>query len=346
MNKIHKSLNILIVDDSLFFCQSLKMHLEKNLNINSIEVYNNSLKAYRRLKEVLPDIIILDVEMPNLSGIDFLKKVGMNFPVPIIVVSSLASKSLEALEFGALEFVVKPNTANPKSFSHFIDKMLEIISGIGSNKLTLHTKYVPNTSVKRMLDTFNNNKFIAIGASTGGTEAILSIIKGLPQNSNGIVVAMHMPEQSTNIYAERINSECDMTVKEANNLDKIENGVVLIAKGGHHMTIHKDFKGHYVKILKTKRINGHMPSIDVMFNSISKLENSKCMGIILTGMGDDGANGLLAMKKSGFYTVGQSEKNCTVYGMPLVAKKIGAVSKEININDMSSNIIDYMNKKR
>lgn len=346
MKLANKYLNILIIDDSVFFSQALKIKLEQTLNINSIEIYNNSLIAYYRLQEILPDLIILDIEMPNLNGIDFLKKIGKDFPTPVIVVSSSASNSLKALEEGALEFVVKPDPKSSSSFNQFVDMLSQIIGEININKITVPNKNKQLTTIYNNNDIFtkNNNKFIAIGASTGGVEAILYILKALPANTNGIVIAIHMPENFTNIYAERLNTVCKLKVKEAKDLDKIEKGIVLIAKGGHHLTVHKGFDGHFVKIVKTSRFNGHMPSVDKMFYSIAKLKNSECMGIILTGMGNDGAYGLLDMKKAGFYTVGQSEKDCTVYGMPLVAKQINAIEKQVYIGDMPNSIINYINK--
>ncbi|MFZ2538586.1 MAG: chemotaxis protein CheB, partial [Oscillospiraceae bacterium] len=262
----------------------------------------------------------------------------------VIVVSSLPINVLDALNAGAVDFVKKPNILLPDDLKSFIMELstkIKIASVAHIGKTVAITELSPLSS----LTNSSSKTVIAIGASTGGTEAILSVIRDLPSSTPGIVIVQHMPATFTKMYAERIDKIVNMRVKEAADNDRLENGVILIAAGENHLTLCRDKSGYYVKSTPGSKVSGHCPSVDVLFESVALTAKNNAVGIILTGMGGDGANGLLKMRQAGAHTIGQNKESCVVYGMPMVAYNIGAVTKQLALENISAEIIRYLNTK-
>ena len=384
MNRDNK-IRLLIVDDSIVFCRFLSTQLPKiNSKITVVGHAMNAFEAMKKVSALKPDVISLDVEMPGMNGIDFLKKLIPEHPIPVVLVSSLNVGVFDALSYGAVDFVRKPDMTKvyttaafarslaakilmasrasvkiPRSadtekdaphrqehaahtasgsFTHATDKSSSRIH-INLPKLSAGQLRLMNPSSLKL-----KNTVIALGASTGGTEATLEVLKDLPADTPGIVVTQHMPEGFTKMYAERLNRLCAMEVKEAENGDIIRQGLVLIAPGGDfHMKVVKKGVNYSVTCTPGQKVNGHRPSVDVLFHSVAQSVKSDAIGIILTGMGADGAEGLLAMRKNGAYTIGQDEESCVVYGMPMVAQKIGAVCSQAPVSKIATLLVNHLN---
>ncbi|MCX7714888.1 MAG: chemotaxis response regulator protein-glutamate methylesterase [Clostridia bacterium] len=337
-----KRIRVLVIDDSLVFREVISKLLSADENIEIVGTAADPIEAMDKIKVLKPDVLTLDVHMPKMNGIDFLKKLMAESPMPVVVVSSVSGNVFDALNAGAVEFVTKPTEGKK---ADLFGKELIIKTKIASiaklnreSGLKNTEKTLPN--VQKVDDVF----VIAIGASTGGTEAILSVIKDLPENTPGIVIVQHMPAGFTKMYSERADRICRMRVKEAQNGDRIETGLVLIAPGELQMKVKKDKNGYYVSCEKGEKVSGHAPSVDVLFHSVADAVGEKAVGIILTGMGSDGASGLLHMKNKGAYTIGQDEKSCVVYGMPKVSQNIGAVRVQASLNEISRVLIEYLQK--
>lgn len=272
------------------------------------------------------------------------------YPVPVILVSSLNLSVFDALSAGAVDFVRKPDMDKNRVAIFITNLMLKIrIASVAKVRVpapaALQNMAAPpqNTPIRLTNASLKMNSYIiAIGASTGGTEATLSVLKELPENTPGIVVTQHMPEGFTKMYAERLNRLCKMQVREAKDGDMIERGLVLIAPGNLQMRVARTGMRHVVRCTKEEKVSGHMPSVDVLFGSMADCV-IEGMGVILTGMGMDGAKGLLRMRQKGMYTIGQSRESCVVYGMPMEAKKLGAVQTEMACERMPGAIINYLN---
>ena len=338
-----KKIRVLVVDDSIFFG---KLLCEKLSAYSYIEVIGHALNAYdakNKIQTLKPDVLTLDVEMPQINGIEFLKKLIPINPIPVVLVSSLNLNVFEALQAGAVDFVKKPDlNTNASTFINELALKINIASRAKVKKIypnnlqssTLTEKiHAPLTSLINAQ--FNHSAIIAIGASTGGTEAILAVLKDLPAKCPPILVVQHMPVDFTNMYAERLNKICKMEVKEAKSGDVVRQGLVLIAPGNMHMKIIKIQDKYSVSCFLGEKVSGHMPSVDVLFNSMAEIVKKNAIGIILTGMGKDGANGLLKMRQNGAFTIGQDKQTCIVYGMPMVAKEIGAVEKQAPLEHIS-----------
>ncbi|MDR1548888.1 MAG: chemotaxis response regulator protein-glutamate methylesterase [Hungatella sp.] len=345
---MNEKIRVLVVDDSLLFRQTMMDHLSRNPRIDAVGYAIDAFDAERKIPSLKPDVVTLDVEMPGLNGIEFLKKLLPKHPVPIILVSSLNLNVFEALSAGAVDFVKKPDMSSGNTVSAFFNILTGKIS-IASRALvkTHFTSPVSSVSMKIPengkpfpLNTYNT--IIAIGASTGGTEATLQVLKDLPADTPGIVVTQHMPEGFTKMYAERLNRLCHMSVKEAQNGDIIEKGKVLIAPGDLQMKVARSGSHYMVNCIPGEKVSGHRPSVDVLFKSVATAAGSSSVGIILTGMGRDGAEGLLEMKKRGAYTIGQDEESCVVYGMPMVAYNIGAVALQASCSNISSILLKHL----
>ncbi len=347
---LNKKIKVLVVDDSILFRKMLSEGLSIYPFIEVVGYAMNAFDAMRKIPVLRPDVLTLDVEMPGMSGIDFLKQLLPKHPIPVILVSSLNLSVFDALSAGAVDFVQKPDM-DKQHFTTFMANLSMKIKAASMAKIrpakapaqqpaVAHTSTtLINKSVKL------NNYVIAIGASTGGTEATLAVLKDLPADTPGIVVVQHMPAGFTKMYADRLNRTCKMRVKEAQNGDPIVRGQVLIAPGDFHMRVMLSGSGYAVKCSHEEKVSGHMPSVDVLFDSMAQNVTSG-MGIILTGMGRDGANGLLKMRKKGFYTIGQSKESCVVYGMPMEAFKLGAVHTEAPCEKIGGMIIGHLNGMR
>lgn len=344
-----KKIRVLIVDDSIFFRKVLSDKLAEFNNIEVIGFAVDAFDAKEKIPKLKPDVVTLDVEMPKLNGIEFLKQFIPTNSIPVVLVSALNINVFEALSAGAVDFVKKPELSSLGNISTFITELYSKI--IIASSATVHSSSTVKTSVPPVattatkpvsipvptpvLPTILNNSsalssvIIALGASTGGTEATLTVLKSLPANIPGIVIVQHMPAGFTKMYADRLNKLCKMEVREAVDGDIVKEGLALIAPGGDsQMKVVKQGGNYVVKLFSGEKVSGHRPSVDVLFHSVAENAKNKAVGIIMTGMGKDGAEGLLKMRRNGAYTIGQSKESCVVYGMPMVANNIGAVCIE------------------
>lgn len=342
--RLKQRIKVLIVDDSLVFRESLSREISKDPDIEVVGTATDPYMARDLIIKLKPDVLTLDVEMPKMNGIEFLKKLMPQYPLPVIVVSSVSKNVLDALDAGAVEFVTKPNVTRPGGMASFVNELIIKIKIASTAKVgNRKSDYTPSRPVTNQgIDTMS--KIIAIGASTGGTDAIHTVISGLPRDMPPIVIVQHMPPVFTKLYAERLNNTCELEVKEAEDGDALRPGRVLIAPGNYQMRLAKRGTGYIVKCTQEEKVSGHCPSVDVLFDSVADVTGKQSVGVILTGMGRDGANGLLKMKKTGAYTIGQDEKSSVVYGMPMVAFNIGAVDKQLPLDRIADEIIRFLSK--
>lgn len=346
-----KKIKVLVVDDSMLFRKLLIDNLSKNPQIEVIGHAVDAFDAQKKILQLKPDVVTCDVEMPRMSGIDFVKQLLPKHPVPIILVSSLNLNVFDALKAGAVDFVRKPDMTQTNNIRSFIGALALKISiaskakvkvpGTASALPTTHRNSMLRCSMSALSQ---NSTVIAIGASTGGTEATLEVVRDLPANTPGIVVTQHMPEGFTKMYAERLNRICKMEAKEAENGDKIVKGRILIAPGNLQMEVVRAGVSYAVRCCPGEKVSGHRPSVDVLFHSMAKNVGRNGIGIILTGMGKDGADGLLAMRKKGSFTIGQDKDSCVVYGMPMVAQNIGAVCQQASCANIANVLMNHLNK--
>ena len=361
---MQNKIRVFVVDDSIFFRQMLIRDLQARSNIEVVGFAASAFEARTKIPSIKPDVITMDVEMPGLSGIDFLKELLPKFPIPVILVSSLNLSVFDALAAGAVDFVQKPDMSKDysvKTFFTVLNSKIYIASrakvnvnlagkaapgipaGTAANSAAAPAAAPGNLSSGLSLN-IQNNMVIAIGASTGGPEATLDVLKRLPADMPGIVVTQHMPPGFTKMYAERLDRICKLEVKEAQNGDRIRKGLVLIAPGALQMRVEKDLKGYYVTCQEGEKVNGHRPSVDVLFHSVAKKIGKNALGIIMTGMGRDGAEGLLAMRQAGSFTIGQDKESCVVYGMPMVAYDIGGVCIQASCSNISNVLLGQLRK--
>lgn len=335
-------IRVLIVDDSATARAVLSDILESDPTIEVVGTASDAYVARDKIVELHPDVVCLDVEMPRMDGITFLKRLMHYMPTPVIMVSSLtqagAKTTLDALEAGAVDFVPKPHSHIYDGKETMREELLAKIKIAAKVKVRQHTlDALRQANTTSLAET--THKILAIGASTGGTEALKEVLMGLPRNAPGTLIVQHMPSNFTAPFAERLNALCAMEVREARNGDSITPGVVLIAPGDYHMVVRRSGARYYVEIGNGEKISGHRPSADVLFNSVAKIAGSNAIGVILTGMGGDGARGLLAMRNAGARTIGQDEASCIVYGMPKVAYDLGAVEKQLPLAKIAQGII-------
>lgn len=340
--KVSRKIKVLIVDDSLLFRETLAKEIAKDFGIEVIGTAEDPFAARDKILELKPDVVTLDVEMPKMDGIAFLKKLMPQYPLPVIVVSSVGKNVFEALDAGAVDFVTKPEMGKPGGMNSFINELIVKIKIASTAKVGSFKKDYEAVKVISNHGVDISNTILAIGASTGGTEAIYSVITSLPRDMPGILIVQHMPPVFTRLYADRLNNSCKLEVKEAQDGDLVKPGRVLVAAGDYHMRLAKGPSGYYVKSTQGERVNGHCPSVDVLFDSVAEVARNRAIGVILTGMGADGAKGLLNMRKRGAYTIGQDEKTSTVYGMPMVAYNIGAVEKQLPLDKIAQDICNHL----
>ncbi len=353
---------VMIVDDSAVMRKFLTDSLSQS---SQIEVVGTALDPYiaaDKINKLRPDVLTLDIEMPRMDGLTFLKKLMIASPMPVIMVSSFtdggARVTLQALENGAVDFILKPSIQDSAGMKEFAEALIEKIiiaskskikRGAPSRILTdsrpepivIDKKYTADVILSKKDPReikARSEKVIAIGASTGGTEVIDEILVNLPDYLPGIVITQHMPEKFTEAFANRVNDKCGIMVREAKDRDRLYKGMALIAPGGKHMLLRADANGYWIEINDGPPVNRHKPSVDVLFRSVSHAAGASSLGIICTGMGSDGAAGLLEMKQAGAMTISQDEASCVVYGMPNEAKKLGATLMERNVRG----IIDYI----
>jgi len=342
---MHNDIKVLVVDDSAVVRKVFSEQLSKQRGIVVVGTAPDPYVAREQIVKLKPDVITLDIEMPRMDGITFLRKLMQHYPLPVIIVSSLSTKgskiALEALSIGALEVISKPTAAY--SVGDMSLQLAEKIRAVYKAKMNVaspqNPKNKPITSIGSMALASTTNKIIAIGASTGGTKAIENVLTRLPHNTPGIVVVQHMPAQFTTSFARRLDELCQMTVKEAQDGDTVINGQVLIAPGNYHMIFKRSGARYYVTVKTGPLVHYQRPAVDVLFKSVARFAGSNALGIILTGMGKDGAAGMLDMKKAGAINIAQDERSSVVFGMPKEAINIGAVDYTLDIHRVADKAI-------
>lgn len=331
---MNKKIKVLVVDDSLLFREVLSRGISSDPGIEVVAVASDPYDARDKIIKFEPDVMTCDIEMPKMNGIEFIKRLLPQYSIPILVISSLSDTVFDAINAGVIDFVNKPNIQSVKDVEEFIKDVIYKIKTAANAKVIIGRKGAEDKRAEVKIKQ-QSKGIIAIGASTGGTEAIFQVLKQLPSNIPGIVIVQHIPDRFSRMFAERLNNALDLKVKEAETGDYLEQGKVLIAPGDQHMRVKKLGGRYKVECFRGERVNGHCPSVDILFESVAKEAGSDAVGIILTGMGYDGAKGLLAMKRKGAKTIGQDEATSVVYGMPKVAYDIGAVEKQVPIGSIA-----------
>ena len=343
-----RTIRLLIVDDSALVCEILKERLSRERGIEVVGTASDAYGARDKIVQLRPDVMTLDVEMPHMNGVEFLRRLMPQYPIPVIMVSSLTKKgtrtAIESLEAGAVDFVTKPSAdlgyglenmlmelctkikiASTSNVSHWKQKRVQLKS---------KTEKIPTAAFKNA-----EEKVIAIGASTGGIEAITKIVSRFPAETPGVVIVQHMPPIFTTMFADRLNSKCDMLVKEAVKGDIIKPGLVLVAPGDKHLRVEKSASGYRLRISDDDKVCGHRPSVEVMMQSIAKHVGQNAVGIMLSGMGSDGANGMLAMRRAGARTMAQDEATSIVFGMPKEAFERGGAERLLPLQKIAAEVI-------
>jgi two-component system, chemotaxis family, protein-glutamate methylesterase/glutaminase len=351
MNKI----KVLIVDDSAVVRQTLSDILSSDSQIEVIASASNPFVAVEKIKEQVPDVITLDIEMPKMDGLTFLQRIMDQHPMPVVICSSLTPEgsetAIKALEYGAVELITKPKLGTKQFLEESRIHICDIIKAAAKvrvkKRLTKKIIVQPKLSAdvilckpssKAMTET--TEKVIVVGASTGGTEALKAFLEAFPLDSPGIVIVQHMPENFTKAFAVRLDGLCKVSVKEAQDGDSVIRGRALIAPGNHHLLLKRSGAQYYVEIKDGPLVCRHRPSVDVLFRSTARYAGKNAIAVIMTGMGDDGAKGILELKRAGAYTIAQDEKSCVVFGMPHEAIKLGGIEKILPLDGIANFILN------
>ncbi len=339
---MEKKIKVLIVDDSAVVRQTMKEILSSDHEIEVIATASDPYIAATKIRREIPDVITLDVEMPRMDGITFLHKIMTQHPMPVVICSALTEEgsetAMKALEYGAVDIILKPRLGTKKFLEESKVRICDSVKAAAlvrkerlmkprkvEPKLTADAVIPKPVASKAMIQT--TEKVVVVGASTGGTEALRIFLQGLPMDAPGIVIVQHMPEQFTAAFAKRLDGICQVSVKEAENNDTVLRGRALIAPGNHHTLLKRSGARYYVEVREGPLVCRHRPSVDVLFRSAARYAAKNAVGVIMTGMGDDGANGMLEMKEAGAFTIAQDEATSVVFGMPNEAIKRGAVDK-------------------
>ncbi len=340
---LKRKIKVLVVDDSLLFREAIARGIAQDSGIEVVGTAADAFQARDLIQSHEPDVLSLDVEMPKMNGIEFLKRLMPQYPMPVVVVSAVSDNVFDALNAGAVDFVTKPEAGKPGGVERLIRELIVKIKIASMAKVGKPAQPAnPAADAAGSPISRRSCDLIAIGASTGGTEAVLEIVRAFPQNMPPVVIVQHMPPVFTRMYAERLNRNCAMEVKEAADGDELRRGRIILAAGENHMSVRKTGHGLVIESKPGERVNGHCPSVDVLFHSVSRIKGIHSIGIILTGMGYDGAKGLEAMMKEGAFTIGQDEASSVVYGMPKVAFDIGAVMRQAPLNQIADVVFATM----
>jgi two-component system chemotaxis response regulator CheB len=351
---LSRKLRVLIVDDSAVVRQALKEILETDPQLEVMGVASDPFIAVERIKGEVPDVITLDIEMPRMDGLTFLDKVMQQHPIPVVVCSTLAESgsetALSALEKGAITIITKPKLGTREFFEEARIRICDAVKAAAQArvakprppalrvppKLTADA-VLPRPASDALIRT--TETVVAAGASTGGTEALKEFLEAMPADAPGVVVVQHMPEIFTARFAERLNQTCHIGVKEAANNDSVLRGQALIAPGNRHLLLKRSGARYYVEVRDGPLVSRHRPSVDVLFRSAARYAGKNAIGVIMTGMGDDGAKGLLEMKQSGAFTIAQDEQSCVVFGMPAEAIKLHAADRVLPLGNIAPEIV-------
>src|SRR5262245_2646305 len=337
---------VLVVDDSAVMRQLLSTLLSADPEIEVVGTAPDPHVARERIKALNPDVVTLDIEMPHMDGVTFLRKIMTLRPTPVVMISTLtqagAEITLEALEIGAVDFVAKPTQDLANAMAGLATELQAKVKGAARARLgvrrTPAAPAAPRVHQPRVHRP--GGKIVAIGASTGGVEALKVVLMGLPPDCPPTLITQHMPPRFTSAFAERLNRECPMTVSQAMHDEVIEPGHVYIAPGSHHLELHRSGGRDICKLSDGPPVSGHRPSVDVLFRSVARAAGRSAVGVILTGMGKDGAEGMFEMRQAGATTLGQNEESSLIYGMPRVAFERGGVMRQYSLTQMSDAILD------
>ncbi|MBR08319.1 MAG: chemotaxis response regulator protein-glutamate methylesterase [Rickettsiales bacterium] len=347
-----KKVKVLIIDDSALVRNTLSSIFNSDDEIQVIGTASDPYVAVEKLREEVPDVISLDVEMPRMDGITFLSKLMSQHPIPVVIISTLTERSAEnailAMEYGAVEVIAKPKLGTKQ---HLESARAQLCNKIKAASMS-HVRRRGVPKYKNIVPPRNTNSsplqtteiVIAIGASTGGTEAIRTILMDMPLDCPGIIITQHMPEVFTSQFAKRLDQLCSINVREAKHGDTVLRGTALIAPGHSHMCLKRSGTRYYVELNQEPLVNNHRPSVDVLFRSVAQYAGKNSIGVILTGMGGDGAKGLKELYDQGAYTIAQNESSCVVYGMPKEAVKLGAVTASVSLEKITNQIINESKK--
>lgn len=344
-----KKIRVLIVDDSAVVRQTLEEVLSSDRTIEVMATASDPFIAADKIIHEVPDVITLDVEMPRMDGITFLQKIMSQRPIPVVICSSLtdggSETAMKALEYGAVEIIQKPRIGTKKFLEESRVRICDAVKAAALARIARISPAAPRVVPKLSADVIlpkptssamvkTTEKVVVVGASTGGTEALRELLEAMPLDSPGIVVVQHMPEHFTRAFATRLDAICRISVKEAEDNDTILRGRALIAPGNHHLLLKRSGARYYVDIKDGPLVSRHRPSVDVLFRSAARYAGKNCIGVIMTGMGDDGAKGMLEMKEAGAFTIAQDEESCVVFGMPKKAIELDAVDRVVPLKNI------------
>jgi two-component system, chemotaxis family, protein-glutamate methylesterase/glutaminase len=353
-NIVKSKIRVLVVDDSAVVRQTIVELLSMDPDIEVIGTASDPYVAAKKMEEEVPDVITLDIEMPRMDGLTFLKKIMAQHPIPVVICSSLAIEGSEttfkALEYGAVEIITKPKLGTKQFLQESQIRICDAVkaaSHTGVRRQSIWETYIPpklTADVVMPRPTHNfmvetTEKVVVVGASTGGTEALRVLLEALPLDSPGVVIVQHMPEHFTRAFAKRLDSLCKISVKEAEDGDSVIRGRALIAPGNFHMLLKRSGARYYVEIKEGPLVSRHRPSVDVLFRSSARYAGKNAVAVIMTGMGDDGAKGMLELREAGAETIAQDEKSCVVFGMPNEAIKLGCVVKVLPLGDIARHVL-------
>ena len=345
-------IKVLVIDDSALIRSVLKEIINSQSDMACVGVAPDPLVAREMIKSLNPDVLTLDVEMPKMDGLDFLEKLMRLHPMPVVMVSSLTERGSEitfrALELGAIDFVTKPKLDISRGIQEYADVITDKIRAASKAKLSQKNTVIQKSQNADVILPFLSNriitteKLIIVGASTGGTEAIKEFLIELPPDCPGILIAQHMPEAFTNTFARRLDGLCKISVKEATDGERILPGHAYIAPGHSHLLLKRSGANYVTELNQGEPVNRHRPSVDVLFRSAANYAGANAIGIILTGMGKDGAAGMLEMKQKGAYNFAQNEESCVVFGMPKEAIAVGAIDEVVPLSDMAKRVFAHL----
>jgi two-component system, chemotaxis family, protein-glutamate methylesterase/glutaminase len=349
-------ITVLIVDDSAIVRQTLADILSSDPEIEVMAKASDPFLAAEHISRQVPDVIMLDVEMPRMDGLTFLQKVMSQHPIPVVICSSLAASgsdtALRALEYGAVEIILKPRLGAKQFLEEAKIRICDAVKAAAAaqvKRLSFLQRDVPpkltadavlakaRIGQDAMLKT--TEKVVVVGASTGGTEALKDFLVAMPLDAPGIIIVQHMPENFTTAFSQRLDAMCHISVKEAEINDTVIRGRALIAPGNHHLLLKRSGARYYVEIKEGPLVSRHRPSVDVLFRSAARYAGPNAIGVIMTGMGDDGAKGMLEMKQAGAMTIAQDEDSCVVFGMPKKAIELGAVNKVLPLRSIAGAVM-------
>ncbi len=356
-----KKIRVLIVDDSAIVRQTLADILASDPAIEVMAKASDPLIAAEYIAREVPDVILLDVEMPRMDGLTFLQKVMSQHPIPVVICSSLAESgsdtALYALEYGAIEIILKPRLGAKQFLEEARIRVCDVVKAAAASQVKRHLpgpRAVPpkltadavlaKARIGRDAMLKTTEKVVVVGASTGGTEALKDFLTALPLDAPGIVIVQHMPENFTTAFAQRLDGICHISVKEAETNDTVIRGRALIAPGNHHLLLKRSGARYFVEIKEGPLVCRHRPSVDVLFRSAARYAGPNAVGVIMTGMGDDGAKGMLEMKEAGAVTIAQDEESCVVFGMPKKAIELGAVDKVVPLSGIAGAVMREGNR--